>query len=73
MENNEEYLKKCIGKKIKLARARTNYTQEKLAERLEISERYIARIERGESGLKISTLVKICKILDIEADKLLFE
>lgn len=62
-----------LGKNIRKQRIKKGYTQEKLAERLEISERYIARIERGESGLKISTLVKICKILDIEADKLLFE
>ena len=33
MDSNEKYLRKNIGKKIKLARARTNYTQEKLAEK----------------------------------------
>ena len=34
MDSNERYLRKNIGRKIKLARSRTNYTQEKLAEKL---------------------------------------
>ena len=41
MDNNEKYLRKNIGRKIKLARSRTNYTQEKLAEKLSLSTRYI--------------------------------
>lgn len=62
-----------LGQKIKKQRRKKGYTQDKLAEELGISTKYISRIESGASGLKISTLVKICKILDIEADKLLFE
>ena len=41
MDSNERYLRKNIGKKIKLARAKTNFTQEKLAEELSLSTRYI--------------------------------
>ena len=36
MDNNEKYLRKNIGKKIKLARSKANYTQEKLAEKLSL-------------------------------------
>ena len=59
MENNEEYLKKCIGKKIKLARARTNYTQEKLAEKLSLSTRYISQLERGVAFGSATTIVNL--------------
>ncbi len=47
MDSNERYLRKNIGKKIKLARAKTNFTQEKLAEELSLSTRYISQLERG--------------------------
>ncbi len=68
MENNEEYLKKCIGKKIKLARARTNYTQEKLAEKLSLSTRYISQLERGVAFGSATTIVNLCKALNISSD-----
>ena len=68
MENNEEYLKKFIGKKIKLARARTNYTQEKLAEKLSLSTRYISQLERGVAFGSATTIVNLCKALNISSD-----
>ena len=47
MNDNEKRLRKSIGKKIKLARSKTNYTQETLAEKLSLSPRYISQLERG--------------------------
>ena len=46
MNDNEKRLRKSIGKKIKLARSKTNYTQETLAEKLSLSPRYISQLER---------------------------
>lgn len=68
MEYSEEYLKKCIGKKIKLARAKTNYTQEKLAEKLSLSTRYISQLERGVAFGSATTIVNLCKALNISSD-----
>lgn len=68
MNNNEEYLRKSIGKKIKLARAKTNYTQEKLAEKLSLSTRYISQLERGIAFGSATTIVNLCKALNISSD-----
>lgn len=68
MDNNEQYLRKSIGKKIKLARAKTNYTQEKLAEKLSLSTRYISQLERGIAFGSATTIVNLCKALNISSD-----
>ena len=68
MDNNEKYLRKNIGKKIKLARSRTNYTQEKLAEKLSLSTRYISQLERGIAFGSATTIVNLCKALNISSD-----
>ena len=40
MNDTEKVLRKNIGKRIKLARSKTDYTQEQLAEKLSLSARY---------------------------------
>ena len=49
MTDNEKILRKSIGKKIKLARSKTNYTQETLAEKASLSPRFVSQLERGIS------------------------
>lgn len=68
MNNNEQYLRRSIGKKIKLARSKTNYTQEKLAEKLCLSTRYISQLERGIAFGSATTIVNLCKALNISSD-----
>lgn len=68
MNNNEQYLRRSIGKKIKLARSKTDYTQEKLAEKLSLSTRYISQLERGIAFGSASTIVNLCKALNISSD-----
>ena len=68
MDSNERYLRKNIGKKIKLARSRTNYTQEKLAEKLSLSTRYISQLERGIAFGSATTIINLCKALNINSD-----
>lgn len=50
---------------IKENRIKRNYTQEELAEILEISPRQLQRIERYEEKTSIKTLKKIINILKI--------
>ena len=50
---------------IKENRIKRNYTQEELAEIIEISPRQLQRIERNEDKTKIETLRKIIKVLKI--------
>ena len=68
MDSNEKYLRKNIGKKIKLARSRTNYTQEKLAEKLSLSTRYISQLERGVAFGSATTIINLCKALNISSN-----
>ena len=68
MDSREKYLRQNIGKKIKLARAKTNYTQEKLAEKLSLSTRYISQLERGIAFASATTNVNLCKALNISSD-----
>lgn len=66
--NDETVLRKNIGKKIKLARAQSHYTQEKLAEKASLSPRYISQLERGLAFGSASTIINICKALNISSD-----
>lgn len=68
MTENEKILRKNIGKKIKIARTKTNYTQEALAEKTSLSPRYISQLERGIAFGSASTIVGLCKALNISSD-----
>ena len=68
MTENEKNLRKNIGKKIKLARTKTNYTQEALAEKTSLSPRYISQLERGIAFGSANTITNVCKALNINAN-----
>ncbi len=69
MKENKEILI-TIGQNLKNARISKGYTQEQMAEQLNVSSKFISMIERGCSGLSITNLTNICKILDIEPNSL---
>lgn len=73
MNDVEKNLRKSIGKKIKLARAKAEYTQEELAEKLSLSARYISQLERGIAFGSATTITSICKALNINSDFLFHE
>lgn len=73
MNEKEKTYRQMIGKKIKLARTRNNYTQELLAEKLQLSTRYISQLERGIAFGSATTLVNLCNALEIDADFLFHE
>ena len=66
--NQETVLRKNIGKKIKLARAKSNYTQEALAEKTSLSSRYISQLERGIAFGSATTIINLCKALNISSN-----
>ena len=69
MIDNDKILK-IIGNNIKIARRQKGYTQERLAEELNTSDKFVSMIERGASGLSITNIVNLCKILNIEPNTL---
>ena len=63
-------IKKELGKKIKHLRLERGYTQEKLAEIIDISQKALSSIESGENFLKAETLDKIMEAFEITAEEL---
>ena len=61
-----------IGKRIRKRRLELGYTQEALAEKVDVTDTYIGAIERSTSKCSIETIAKIAKALDLNMDYLLF-
>ena len=54
-----------IGERLKKARTDKKLTQEKLAEKLDVSIAFLSRIERGNSHISLKRLSQICDILGV--------
>ena len=60
-----------IGERLKKARIDSNLTQEKVAEKLDVSIAFLSRIERGSSHISLKRLSQICDILGITEGSIL--
>ena len=58
--------------RIRKAREDMGYTREKFAEKLDVSVSYLAEVERGRTGISVKMLVKVCNVLGLSADYVLF-
>ncbi|RRJ64713.1 XRE family transcriptional regulator [Paenibacillus oralis] len=63
----------ALGKRLRQERHKMHLTQEKLAEKIEVSDAYIGQIERGERSLSLDTLVKLANQLGVTVDYLLHD
>ncbi len=62
---NEKEKQIILGKNIAKSRKLKGFTQNKLAEKLDISREHLAKIETAKRGISINLLFKISEILDI--------
>lgn len=62
---------KSIGKKIKSYRAKCGWNLDECSERIGISTRYLADIERGDKVPKLETFIRILNTLSASADDVL--
>ena len=62
-----------IGRRIKCARETAGLTQERFAELVGMGTKNISAIERGVVGISIQSLTKICDVLSVSSDSLLFD
>lgn len=69
---NKKDLKR-IAQQIKEKRRVYGYTQEQMAEQLNLSYSYYTKIENGYQTPSLNTLVKITSALHISLDKLIYE
>jgi transcriptional regulator with XRE-family HTH domain len=53
--------RKLIGAAIRFRRKRAGFTQEKLAEIVDLNPKYIGEVERGEKIISIEALLRIAK------------
>lgn len=53
-----------MGERLKRARIKKGYTQEKLAEIMNVSIAYISRIETGKTHINLKRLNELCTLLD---------
>ena len=58
--------------RIRRAREEQGYTREKFAEKLDVSVSYMAELERGRTGISVKMLIKVCNLLGLSADYVLF-
>jgi len=63
----------ALGKVLRAKREAMEITQERFAEKVDLSKNYIGNIERGEYEVAISTLQKIATVLGTKASELVRE
>ena len=61
-----------IGQNVKRVRENAGFTQESFAEMLGLGVKHVSAIECGAAGLSLATLQRICTVLSVPADMLLF-
>jgi transcriptional regulator with XRE-family HTH domain len=64
-------VEKQLGAQIRRQRKKRDMLQRELAEAAGVPARTVGRIERGEVDLRLSTLRKIAKALDVDIKELL--
>ncbi len=62
---------KALGKRIREERQKLNFTQEQLAEKINVSTTYIGFVERGERSLTLGKLTLLANVLGVSIDYLL--
>jgi transcriptional regulator with XRE-family HTH domain len=62
-----------FGARVRLAREQAGLTREQFAEMIGKSPTFIADVERGSVGVSVPTLIRICEVLNISSDRLLWD
>lgn len=71
--DSKKDLNVLVGTNIKREREKAGFTQDRFSELLGIGSKSLSSIERGVVGVSLTTLMKICDILHISANVLLYE
>ena len=70
-KNMSEVDLNSIGKRIQKLRKQRDYTQEDLAEMMNVSIQMISNLERGMKAIRIDNLINLSRILDVSTDYIL--
>ena len=61
----------AIGKRIQGRRKQMGYTQEQLADMMNVSIQMVSNLERGNKAIRIDNLINLSRILDVSTDYIL--
>lgn len=61
-----------IGQRIKEQREAAGLTQEAFSEMIGLGVKHVSAMERGAVGVSLTTLKKVCTVLSISSDAILF-
>ena len=61
-----------VGENIRRERERAGFTQEQLAELVGMGAKNLSAVERGVVGISLIALKRICTVLSVSSDALLF-
>ena len=66
-----KYNRLLVGNEISKHRRALGYTQEKAAERADISQNFYIQLEHGKAGMSVDTLLSLCEALHTTPEALL--
>ena len=69
---NKKTINVEVGIRIQQERERVGLTQERFYEMIGLGPKSVSALERGVVGVSLSTLKRICQILAVSSDTLLF-
>lgn len=60
-----------MGLNLKIARIKKGLSQKQLADKVGISPATVSKAETGKFDLRLSTLIKLSKVLDVSVEELI--
>lgn len=68
---DKKNLLKQFGKNVKIERIKQDLTQEGLAEKMNVSQNYVAGIECGRANMSLGKILELAQVLDVDINILL--
>jgi transcriptional regulator with XRE-family HTH domain len=65
---SQERILQALGENIRLARLRRDLSSAQVAERADVARTTLVRLEHGDDGISLASLLKILFVLGLEAD-----
>ena len=66
MEREDERLRRAIGRRVReLRTAKHGLSQEQLARQAGLHFTFVARVERGETGVTVQSMAALCRALGV--------
>lgn len=62
-----------LGQRVRKARLNAGLKQSELAEMIDMSTKHLSLIECGGTGISIPSLCKLCAVLDISSDTIIYD